>query len=126
MRSKFTIEYEIGSTVSSLYNRLSTENGLSSWFADSVDLNNGVYTFKWRKVSEQARLIASKENSFIKFQWEEDADSDYYFQFSIVSHELTGDVSLIVEDFALECDIEDSVNFWDTNIAKLRRALGSF
>ena len=67
MRSKFTIEYEIGSTVSSLYNRLSTENGLSSWFADSVDLNNGVYTFKWRKVSEQARLIASKENSFIKF-----------------------------------------------------------
>jgi uncharacterized protein YndB with AHSA1/START domain len=126
MRSKFTIEYEIGSTVSSLYNRLSTENGLSSWFADSVDLNNGVYTFKWRKVSEQARLIASKENSFIKFQWEEDADSEYYFQFSIVSHELTGDVSLIVEDFALECDIEDSVNFWDTNIAKLRRALGSF
>ena len=125
MRSKFTIEYEIGSTVSSLYNRLSTENGLSSWFADRVDLNNGIYTFQWRKVNEKARLISSKENSYIRFQWEEDADSNYYFQFSIVVHELTGDVSLIVEDFALDCDVEDSVNFWDTNIAKLRRALGS-
>ena len=125
MRSKFTIEYEIGSTVSSLYNRLSTENGLSSWFADRVDLNNGVYTFQWRKVNEKARLISSKENSHIRFQWEEDADSNYYFQFSIVVHELTGEVSLIVEDFALDCDVEDSVNFWDTNISKLRRALGS-
>ena len=125
MRSKFTIEYEIGSTVSSLYNRLSTENGLSSWFADRVDLNKGIYTFQWRKVNEKARLISSKENSYIRFQWEEDADSNYYFQFTIVVHELTGDVSLIVEDFALDCDVEDSVNFWDTNIAKLRRALGS-
>ena len=124
MRSKFTIEYEIGSTVSSLYNRVSTENGLSSWFADRVDLNNGIYTFQWRKVNEKARLISSKENSYIRFQWEEDADSNYYFQFSIVVHELTGDVSLIVEDFALDCDVEDSVNFWDTNIAKLRHALG--
>ena len=124
MRSKFTIEYEIGSTVSSLYNRLSTENGLSSWFADRVDLNNGIYTFQWRKVNEKARLISSKENSYIRFQWEEDADSNYYFQFSIVVHELTGDVSLIVEDFALDCDVEDSVNFWDTNIAKLGHALG--
>ena len=125
MRSKFTIEYEIGSTVSSLYNRVSSENGLSSWFADRVDLNNGVYTFQWRKVNEQARLISSKENSYIRLQWEEDAGSEYYFQFTIIEHELTGDVSLIVEDFALDCDMEDSVNFWDTNIAKLRRALGS-
>lgn len=124
MKEQITLEYPISCTVASLYGCLSTELGISGWFSDSVCIKDNTYTFSWRKVNELAKLISNKENSFIRFQWEDDFGSNYYFQFLINAHELTGDISLLVTDFGSESELGDLTNFWDSKVSKLRRLLG--
>ena len=50
-------------------------------------------------VEEQAELVSSKNNQFVKFKWLEE-DDNYYFEIKIVVDELTKDVSLMVTDFS--------------------------
>ena len=44
---KYQKEYIVKSSTKILYNRISTLSGLSEWFADNVNMNDGVYTFMW-------------------------------------------------------------------------------
>lgn len=45
MRKKINIEYVFSSSVKILFSRLSTVTGLSEWFADRVEEQNGDYIF---------------------------------------------------------------------------------
>ncbi len=61
----------------------------------------------------------------IKFQWDEDEDTDYFFELRIQFDEITKDVSLIVTDFADEDEVEESKMLWTNQIADLKKVLGS-
>ncbi|MFH2143915.1 MAG: START-like domain-containing protein, partial [Bacteroidota bacterium] len=60
-----------------------------------------------------------------KFKWIDDDDDEAYFEFKIVVEELTGDVALIVTDFAEEDEVDDSKDLWDTQISVLKLILGT-
>ena len=60
----------------------------------------------------------------IKFQWDNDKDSNSYFEFTIYQTELTGITTLEITDFALPSEKEDYIDLWDSQIANLKRKLG--
>ncbi|CDN30123.1 hypothetical protein BN938_0016 [Mucinivorans hirudinis] len=66
--------------------------------------------------------VKQKTNHYIRFKW--DFHEDYYFEFKIVKQELTGDVSLIVTDYADADDYVGTVELWNLQVRKLKNAIG--
>lgn len=124
-RTKFNIEYQLkAASLSVLWNSISTPLGLTEWFADGVTVNDNEFTFTWEEHQQTAFLIHSKPNTFVRFQWEEDVDSDYYFELEIGVVEVTNDLALIITDFAEPNETEDSILLWNKQIEVLRRKTG--
>jgi uncharacterized protein YndB with AHSA1/START domain len=124
MKKKFELEYAINSSPRVLFNRLSTPGGLAEWFADDVNLQGGIYTFIWEKSEQQAEVVQRKDNKYIRFRWVEEEDTESYFEFRLNQDELTGDVSLMITDFAEDDETTDAVDLWDTQIAELKHVIG--
>ncbi|MDX9882004.1 MAG: START-like domain-containing protein [Prolixibacteraceae bacterium] len=125
MKTKIQLEYIVNCSPKVLYNRLSTAAGLAEWFAENVTVKGKVYAFTWEGTEQMAEKTLHKENQMVRFSWIDDEDNDSYFEFRITQDELTGDVSLIVVDFAEEDETEEVRNLWDTQIADLKHILGS-
>ena len=121
---KYELEFPIQASPYMLYQYISTASSLSEWYADNVNSRGKVFSFFWDGIEEQAELISSKNNQFVKFKWLEE-DDDYYFEIKIVVDELTKDVSLIVTDFSEEDEVEESKMLWESQIADLKQVLGS-
>jgi len=125
MRCRFEIEYTLNTTTRVLFDRLSTPEGLSEWFADNVNVDGDTFTFFWDKTEARARLAYVRENKSVRFEWLDFADTDSnFFEFRIQTHELTGDTALIITDHAEEDEVEDAKDLWDTQISFLRKVLG--
>jgi len=124
MMKKFTLEYPINCTIASLYAKLSTEEGLGSWFADKVEKAENQFVFYWHKSPQDAELISNRENQYVRFRWSEEVDPDIFFEMRITPHELTGDVSLSITDFSEEDEYDDAVQMWENSVKNLKLALG--
>jgi len=125
-KGKFELEYVVRTSPGILYEFLSSPSGLSEWFADDVNIRDGIFTFYWDGSEQKAKLLALKEEKFIRLSWVDKPDG-YYFEFRIERDELTGDVSLIVVDFADEAsDEHTSKLLWDSQVNKLLHVIGSF
>ena len=124
MKTKYELEYTFNTSPNFLFSRLSTPEGLSEWFADNVNLNRGKLNFIWEGAEQEASVIQKKTNKFIRFHWEDDEDQDHYFEFRIHTDELTGDVALLITDFAEEEEKDDAIDLWDTQISELKHAIG--
>lgn len=122
---KYTLEYTFNSSHKVLYNRISTVSGLSEWFADDVSINGDKYTFSWDGTAQDAKLIASKDQVYSRFKWIDDEDEKTYFEFKINIDEITGDVALIITDFAYEDEREDAINLWEAQIEDLHQIIGA-
>ncbi len=124
MKQKLELEYTINSSPKVLFNRLSTAGGLSEWFADNVNVKGETFTFIWGESEQIAELILKKNNKYVRFRWIDDEEEKFYFEFKVNIHELTGDVALLITDFAEEDELEDTIELWNTQIAKLKHVLG--
>lgn len=126
MRNKFELEYTLNCSPKVLFSRLSTPEGLGEWFAEQVDADGDLFTFFWNNSASKARLSAIKENKLVRFEWTGmENDESNYFEFRINIEELTGDLALIICDFADENEKEDSISLWDSQITDLKRLLGT-
>jgi len=125
MKNKYELEYTLNCSPKVLFSRLSTPEGLSEWFADNVTVEGDVFTFHWSKSESKARLATLRENKSVRFEWtDRDNRETNYFEFRIMIEELTGDLALIITDFAEPEEKEDAIYLWDTQIADLKRVLG--
>ena len=124
-RIKFEMEFPIKVSQKLLFQYLSTPSGLSEWFADNVNSRGEKFIFIWDDSEETANLVLKKIPEKIQFQWEEDQDTDYFFELRIQFDEITKDVSLIVTDFADEDEVEESKMLWTNQVSDLRKVLGS-
>jgi hypothetical protein len=125
MRVKFELEYNLNCSPRVLFTRLSTPEGLEEWFADKVDATGDIFSFTWDNADIKAKLIAIKENKFVRFEWEGVGNEDSnYFEFGINIDDLTGELALIVTDFSEEDEKNDSISLWDSQITDLKRLLG--
>lgn len=121
---KIELEYQIRSSSSVLFSRLSTASGLAEWFADNVLVDGSKYTFLWGKTSQNAELLAIRPLESVKFKWLENEEHSE-FEFLIVMGEIIEDLSLIVVDHAEAEDESDVIKMWDASISRLRKAIGS-
>ena len=121
---KIELEYQIRSSSSVLFSRLSTASGLAEWFADNVLVDGSKYTFVWGKTSQNAELLSIRPLESVKFKWLED-EGRSEFEFNIVMGEIIEDLSLIVTDYVDEEDEPDVIKLWEASINRLRKAIGS-
>jgi uncharacterized protein YndB with AHSA1/START domain len=126
-RMKYELEYNLNCSPKVLFSRLSTPEGLGEWFADDVTVNDDLFTFRWGKSESKARLTVVKENKLVRFEWDDDSGEKEsgFFEFRIIVHDITGDLALLITDFAEPDEKEDAIYLWDTQINDLRRILGS-
>ena len=123
---KYTLEFPINSSINILYLRLSSPSGLAEWFADDIIIKDNIYTFIWDGNEQNAKLLKKKNNSFIRFKWEDNETQEDYFEFFIQVDEMTADVSLLVTDFAEDKqEQEEQTDLWHKQISSLKRAIGS-
>jgi len=125
MRSKFELEYSLNCSPKVLFSRLSTPEGLGEWFAEKVNVEGDLFSFYWNNTASKARLSALKDNKLVRFEWMgiKNEESNY-FEFKINIEELTGDLALIISDFAEPEEKEDAIYLWDSQITDLKRMLG--
>ena len=125
MRFKFELEYNLNCSPKVLFSRLSTPEGLGEWFADQVNVDGDLFSFYWNSSESKARLSALKENKMVRFEWVGmENEEENYFEFRINVEELTGDLALIITDFAETDEKEDAIYLWDSQINDLKRILG--
>lgn len=120
---KIQLEFTVNCSPKILYNRLSTASGLTEWFAEDVRVRDKKFTFTWGELEQTAEITLQKENRFVRFSWVDEKDT--YFEFKISQDELTGDVSLIIVDFAYEDEVNETCKLWNTQVADLKHILGS-
>jgi uncharacterized protein YndB with AHSA1/START domain len=121
---RIDLEFPIHASPNFLFQYLSTPDSLGEWFADNVNSRGKNFTFIWDDTEEVAERIAFKSDVFVRFKWEEDDDEDTYFEFRIEVDDLTKDVSLLVVDFAVEDEVEESKMFWENQISELKHVIG--
>lgn len=122
---KFQVEFPLKSSPGILYSYISSPSGLSEWFADDVNIKNKkIYSFIWDGSEQAAELIRNTPQKGVRFSWVDEPD-DEYFEFEISQDELTGDVALVVTDFAEEHEIEESTQLWEAQVQTLKTAIGS-
>ena len=63
-------------------------------------------------------------NSHIKFQWVNEDDPEAYWEMRIGKSEITDELCLYVEDFALPEDVDDLHDLWDDNMERLHQVSG--
>jgi len=126
VKQKISLEYHLGKAATvHVWNLIGDSHGLSDWFADEITENNGIYTFRWGKDHVQDAVLKKKKDlSYIRFQWTDDEDSDYYFEMRLQFHDLTRDLVLTVTDFAEPDEIEDLKLLWQHQMETLCRKLG--
>jgi uncharacterized protein YndB with AHSA1/START domain len=124
---RYEIEFPINSSPQLLYQYISTPSGLSEWFADNVNSRGEFFTFIWNDSEEKARLASKKSGEKVKFKWIDDnnKDTEYFFELSILVDELTKDVSLLVVDFAHKEEVEEATQLWENQISDLKHVIGS-
>lgn len=123
-KEKFVMEFVLNSCSHSvLWKAISTPSGLGDWFADDVKLRGEKWEFIWNGVAQEAVRLSCREKQLIKFRWVGDA-TDCYFEFRINEDPLTGNVTLVITDFADANDVEDSKMLWDEQVRALGLQLG--
>lgn len=121
-KEKFTVQYLLRSVPEMLlWDYISTDSGLSSWFADNVRHNGDNYIFDWDGFEEPAVLAGAREPEYIRFTRPED---DTYWELRISVDELTDETVLTVTDFADPGETEDEIELWNAQIDRLREAIG--
>jgi len=127
MKTRIDLEYTMKCSPRVLFSRLSTAGGLSEWFADDVFVKGKIFTFLWEGTEEKAEMILKKENRYVRFKWLDNCNNNEeqcYFEFRISQHELTGEVALHITDFAESEEKDDTIELWNTQIAKLKHIMG--
>jgi uncharacterized protein YndB with AHSA1/START domain len=123
-KTKFELEFTVNCSPNVLYERLSTPDGLSEWFADDVRINKGIFTFFWEGSGQEAKIVKETKGKLIQFHWMDEPD-DTYFEFRIQIDPITKDLALIVTDFADEDEVEEQKRLWESQVGGLKHLLGS-
>jgi hypothetical protein len=124
----FEFEFEIKASPKVLYPYLITASGLQQWFADKVTVQNSQnFIFFWEQENHPATLVASKSNKFVKFQFQNEHQTENSTMELILEvSELSNTTYLKVIDRASKFKTEkDGIELWDYLTDKLKEIVGS-
>jgi uncharacterized protein YndB with AHSA1/START domain len=123
-KNKFVGEYPINASKKMLFPYLATASGLSQWFADDVNVNEDkVYTFIWDGDENKAKMVSSRANHHVKFEFDDEEDDPNYVELRLDMNELTQEVFIRVTDYS-DIDPEEALELWDSLIHDLKEIVG--
>ena len=103
-RVKLELEYPLRSSTHILYQYISSPSGLQSWFADHVEVKNGIYIFRWEDGTDAVcEVIKNVTNKYIRFSVK-NSEPDEYLEFRVSQDAITDDVELIITEFVNESE----------------------
>lgn len=123
---KFVGEYPINASKKMLFPYFSTASGLAQWFADDVNINEDkVFTFYWDGDENKARMVSSRTNSHVRFEFlnSEDPDDPSYVEFKLDMNELTQEVFIRVTDYS-DMDADEAEELYASLIHELKEIVG--
>lgn len=123
---KFIGEYPINASKKMLYPYFSTASGLAQWFADDVNIDEDkVFTFLWDGDENKARMVSSRTNSHVRFEFldAKDPDDPPYVEFKLDMNELTQEVFIRVTDYS-DMDPEEAEELYEGLIHDLKEIVG--
>jgi hypothetical protein len=106
-----------------LWTAISAPTELGNWFADDVRLKGDKWIFVWDEVEQEATRLSCRDMKLVKFRWDGDA-TDCYFELKINEDALTGNVTLVITDFAEVEELEDAKLLWEEQVRMLGLHLG--
>ena len=122
-RVSFNMEFIFRASPTILYQFLTSPATLIRWFCDTVDIEEGVYTFSWEGSEERAKLVDDLEDERIRFVWE-DADDGEYLEFRMQKSPVTAETILLLTDFADTDEVDDQKQLWESQFKVLRQETG--
>ena len=122
-RVSFNMEFIFRASPTILYQFLTSPATLIRWFCDTVDIEEGVYTFSWEGSDERAKLVDDIEDERIRFVWE-DADDGEYLEFKMEKSPVTAETILLLTDFADSDEVDDQKQLWESQFKVLRQETG--
>lgn len=125
LKEKFQLEFPMIASTALLFEYIASAEGLGEWFADKVIEKGDEFTFFWGNEEERAYLLRFKTEQSIRFRWEEDEDTKYFFEMGIQVDEITNDVALIITDFAEPDELDEEKQYWENLIEDLKDVIGS-
>ncbi|MCU0450860.1 MAG: START-like domain-containing protein [Bernardetiaceae bacterium] len=128
-KHKFTIEFEINTSPKMIYPYLSTPNGLTEWFAESVatvDAEEKIYDIVWDGSSHLARQVSNQTNKHVKFLFIDEQDDDpAYLEFKIAFNDLTETTFLKIIDYSDMVSDSDLRELWNNLVQALLELIGA-
>ena len=124
--AKFIGEYPINASKKMLFPYFSTASGLAQWFADDVNIDEDkVFTFLWDGDENKARMVSSRTNSHVRFEFINDRDSEDppYVEFKLDMNELTQEVFIRVTDYS-DMDPDEAEELYEGLIHDLKEIVG--
>ncbi len=127
-KNKFIGEYDFRASKKMLYPYISTASGLSQWFADDVNINNEdkVYTIIWDGEENKAKMVSSRANHHVKFEFlgtEDEEDGANFVEMKLDVSEMTQELFLRVTDFS-DMDADEASELWDSLVHDLKEIVG--
>lgn len=122
-RVKITMEYIFRASPTIVYKFLTTPDCLIRWFCEEVHIQGTTYSFFWSGAEEQAEVIESEEDIFIRFQWE-DSEDDEFFEYQLARSPVTGETILTITDYADEDEVGDQRQLWDSQMKQMQKEMG--
>ena len=130
-KKKLYLEYPLTTkSYNIVWEHISTVHGLERWIADHVeDMGDDIISLTWGEVwtdhhTLEAKIVERDRNDHIRLQWVNEEDPEAYWEMRIGKSELTDELCLYVEDFALAEDLDDLHDLWDGNMERLHQASG--
>lgn len=123
-KQKFVGEYPINASKKMLFPYFSTASGLAQWFADDVNINEDkIFTFYWDGDENKAKMVSSRTNSHVRFEFLGDDDDPTYVEFKLEMNELTQEVFIRVTDYS-DMDADEAEELYESLIHDLKEIVG--
>ena len=123
-KEKIFLEYPLKGSAAMLWKFIGTEHGLSTWFADKVQIEGKNFDFYWGKEEHRsATLIAQRNGVYVRLRWN-DENVHTFFEMRITYNEIIREHILEITDFADKDEISDLKYLWDSQIEHLKRQSG--
>lgn len=106
-----------------IFTYVSSAPNLATWFADKVELKDGIFTFFWKDNSERAKIVKSVPRKSITFKWIDRIENESLI-FSIETDEVTRANILVITEFDDEDQFQAGYLWWTNTLLKLRNKLG--
>ncbi len=117
----FIMEFLVETTPKLLFTLISTPEGLSRWFAPTIQTDDKTFVFQWSGNEQKVQLVQFKDNEYVIFQWLEDYHKGLNLEMRIETEPNTNGVTLVINDFAELGDVDFSKRLWETLVRKLQK-----